>query len=173
MKMAPRYVVDAAALGSLTTGKLAPYLYHWKRQPYKGHATLEYDTETEKLIKGYEVTGGDFYNYFLVVFEAKVSRADFLGTFDRGHQGNRWTPTAHLHFVITPRGLLTKDDDLGVWGLLEQYGAGLQQVRMPTLCDHPDDYIDRMAHNLLWLKPHRPWNHQGDPVPEQMRIPDL
>lgn len=173
LKVRPGYVVDAAAIGSLISGNLKPYEYHWRRTVYTGHATLDYDTETGKLIKGYEVTSGDFYNYFLVVFEAKVSRADFLGTFDRKHKSNRWTPAAHLHFVVTPRGLLSEDDDLGVWGLLEKCGGGLTEIRQPMLCDHPDDYIDRLAHSILWLKPHRPWNHRGDPVPEKMRIPNL
>jgi len=68
------------------------------------------------------------------VFESKVSRSDFIKTFKRdGHFGSRLNPIANFHLIVCPRGMIKADEVPEFWGLLEQRGAGLGVVKMPTM----------------------------------------
>jgi hypothetical protein len=90
--------------------------------------------------------------YWLCVFEAKVSRADFLSTFGPtpGDHVNRHRPVGHMHWCVTPRGLIDPAELPLFWGLLEQSGGGLREVRMPAISSIPEPAMDHIAHILIW-----------------------
>jgi len=94
----------------------------------------------------YEKYGTDRLNYFACVFEVKVSRQDFNKTFSS--ETNRLTPVGSLHWVVTPKGLVT--DVPTFWGLLEVRGAGLSEVIRPKLNYLTQRQLDRIAHCLIW-----------------------
>jgi len=104
---------------------------------------------------------------YVLVFESKVSRADFLGTYGPGRFIERATPVGNLHFVVTPKGLVKPDEVPSFWGLLETSGTGLRQMKAPTFTDLSEADLHRMAHRLLWKKNyHRDfvWSGTTDPV---------
>lgn len=146
------YVADAVALGSFQ------YRFH---QAYKCHW-------------GY---GREFkWNYFLCTFEAKASRGDFQGTFGpkatNGNHANRWEPITHLHWIVVSKGICTPEEGPGFWGILEEAGQGLREIRCPAFNELTEQALDRFAHSLLWVKSIRTWKH-GSVVPKQIRIPNL
>jgi hypothetical protein len=91
------------------------------------------------------------FNYFACIFEAKVSRADFLSTFNKSpkHQ-NRQQPIGSLHWCVTPKGLIRPEELPDFWGLLEEYGCGLTEKRRPIFNILSEQQFDKIAHNLLW-----------------------
>lgn len=90
-------------------------------------------------------------NYFACVFEAKSSRADFLSTFNLSekHQ-NRHKPIGNLHWCVTPKKLIKPDELPDFWGLLEEKGGGLTEIKKPALNIIENSQLDIIAHNLLW-----------------------
>jgi hypothetical protein len=97
--------------------------------------------------------------YWAYLFEVKVSRPDFLSTFGPNHKaehGNRHHAVASLHWVVTPAGLLNTDDRAvlpGWWGLLEQAGTGLREVRPPRLIEVEQKMWAHLHFALLWNGP--------------------
>ena len=77
----------------------------------------------------------------VIVFEAKVSRSDFLATFSR-ENGNRLAPAGNLHYLVASDNLTNFDCLPGWWGILQQSGNGLRQIR-------PSIYRD-VAEQQLW-----------------------
>jgi hypothetical protein len=87
---------------------------------------------------------------YVFVFESKVSRADFFNTFKRGnHLGDRMLPVGNFHFVVAPRNLIKADEVPEFWGLLEQRGAGLGIVKMPTFKEITDQELHEVAYTIL------------------------
>lgn len=99
-----------------------------------------------------EVTCG----YWAFLFEVKVSRADFLSTFGPNRKAvheNRHDPVASLHWVVTPAGLLGIGDQVALpawWGVLEQSGRGLREIRKALLRDIKQPILDHLHYELLW-----------------------
>jgi hypothetical protein len=102
---------------------------------------------------------GDIDNEFGCIFEAKVSRADFLSTFRTGeHLANRHVPVAHLHWCVVPAGLISVDELPPFWGLLEAKGRGLSEQRAPMIQPMTSEQLDRLAYQILWYADHsRAW----------------
>ena len=82
-------------------------------------------------VREYSLDGWPISPELICVFETKVSRADFAGTFTKGgrHSGDRMIPRGSLHWVIAPKGLLPVEDIPTFWGLLEVAGSGLRETK--------------------------------------------
>lgn len=91
-----------------------------------------------------------YQNYFVCVFEAKATRSDFLSTFGKGNRQNRHKPAGSLHWCVTPRKLIESDELPDFWGLLEECGPGLREVKRPIINVLNKSEMDDMAHKLLW-----------------------
>lgn len=90
-------------------------------------------------------------NYFACIFEAKASRSDFLSTFnDSPKHQNRHQPIGSLHWCVTPRKLIDPKELPDFWGLLEERGSGLSEIKQPILQIVTNQQFDKIAHNLLW-----------------------
>ena len=94
------------------------------------------------------------------IFECKVSRADFLSTFGPNpkHRVNRYEKQGTLHWVVAAKGVVREGDELGFWGLLEESGRGLREVRAPRRDFLTRARINDVAYELLWHgQDARPW----------------
>jgi len=140
------YVADAVVLCSLQERFFERYCKHSNLKPITGHCVL--DSSTGKRIYEWK---GDVANYFACVFEAKASRSDFLSTFNEsGKHKNRKKPVGNLHWCIAPKGMVRPEELPALWGLLEPYGAGLTEKKLPLIKILSDKDIDQIAHQLLW-----------------------
>jgi len=144
--LAEGYVADAVALGGFQYGFLTKYCKAWNKKPIEG--TSVWDDVQKKFV--YKRSDG-ISNYFACIFEAKATRSDFLHTFGSGpnHQ-NRHQPIGSLHWCVTPRKLINPDELPDFWGLLEEYGSGLHEVKKPKLNILAESQMDKIAHQLLW-----------------------
>ena len=89
----------------------------------------------------------------VLVFEAKASRTDFLRHFGPKATNERTEkPMGHLHWIVITDGLVDKSEVPGWWGLLEQRGAALRELKKPTYCELPIERIHEIAHDMLWAK---------------------
>lgn len=101
----------------------------------------------------YEING-DIDRWYICVFEVKVSRSDFLNTFngkDTPHAKARMKPVGTAHWVVADKGVCKPEELPDFWGLLTPYGAGLSELKMPKLNVLPDSRIHAFAFDLLWL----------------------
>lgn len=99
-------------------------------------------------------TFGDINRYYVCVFEVKVSRADFLNTFggkDSAHAKARMEPVGTAHWVVADKGVCRPDELPDFWGLLEPYGAGLTEKKVPKLNVLSDEQLHSIAFDMLWL----------------------
>jgi len=67
------------------------------------------------------------------IFEAKVSRPDFLKTFKENGNShdNRLSPIGNFHWIIAPMGLLSPEEIPTFWGLLEAKGRSVFETKKP------------------------------------------
>lgn len=98
---------------------------------------------------------GDIGRWYVCVFEVKVSRADFLNTFngkDTTHAKARMEPVGTAHWVVADKGVCKSEELPDFWGLLTPYGAGLTELKMPKLNVLTDSSIHAIAFDMLaWL----------------------
>jgi hypothetical protein len=85
---------------------------------------------------------------FTFVFEAKVSRADYLSTF-RKSDGNRMTAKANFHFIVAAKGVVAPEEVPEMWGLLVESGRGLGLRKVPKYMHHETDRLHEFAYKLL------------------------
>src|SRR5574343_2016829 len=128
LTVAPAYIVDAAAVCHLQ-GRFVRELRGLAAAPLPGHL-----------------------NYFAHVFETKVTRADFLARFHPNKPSNRATPVANLHYLVTPKGLVSPEELYPFWGLLEASGCGLRVVRQarPEGLGNYREIHGDFAEGILW-----------------------
>ena len=88
----------------------------------------------------------------VLVFEAKRTKSDFLATFSDKNFKERATPAGDLHWVVTPKGLVGKEEVPAFWGLLEECGGGLREKKKPLIQDFPKESRYAVEHTLLWKK---------------------
>lgn len=88
------------------------------------------------------------------VFEAKITRSDFLKHFGEGRDNARTkAPMGHLHWILAPAGLLDTSEIPKWWGLLEQRGnGGLVEVKKPQYCVMTKAQVDSIGHDMLWVE---------------------
>ena len=138
------YIADAVALCSLQNRFFQRYCSYSRKQPKTGNIHI-IDGKREYTWHG------DVINYFACVFEAKATRADFLSTFGTGPKHViRHSPIGSLHWCVTPRQLIKAEELPDFWGLLEESGRGLIEVKMPKINILSEQELDRIAHQLIW-----------------------
>jgi hypothetical protein len=96
---------------------------------------------------------GDIDRWFVCVFEVKVSRADFLNTFgnkNSPHAKARIEPVGTAHWVVADKGVCKPEELPDFWGLLEPYGTGLTERKMPKLNNLPDERLHAFGFDMLW-----------------------
>lgn len=143
--LAEGYVADVVVLCSLQSRFFRSYCSGSGMTPKIARPSLGPDGK-----RRYEVTG-QIENYFACIFEAKATRSDFLSTFGPGDRhSNRHEPIGSLHWCVTPRKLVAQDELPDFWGLLEQRGAGLSEIKRPKINIVSQSQLDRIAHQLLW-----------------------
>lgn len=99
-----------------------------------------------------EITG-DIDRWYVCVFEVKVSRSDFLNTFsdkDSSHARARMDPVGTAHWVVAEKGICKQDELPDFWGLLEPYGAGLTEKKMPIVQAMKQSEIHAIAFDMLF-----------------------
>ena len=146
MRMCDGYVVDAASVSVMYHSNFYDRCRGWGLNPKK----VRYEVSASGDLDAKE--SGDIADYFSSVFEAKSTRADFLSTFggrENAHS-NRLKPVAHLHWVVTEKGVCDPSEIPLYWGLLVRRGRGLSEVRRPDYCTMSDVDILRLESRLLW-----------------------
>jgi len=142
VRLADQYVADAACLMSFQHRYQAAYAFACGKK-----------MRTTWWQRGAMVTDGDLWAEWGLVFEVKVSRADFLGTFGangKAEHRNRHEPILSAHWCVAPRGLVQPCELPDLWGLLVASGAGLSEVRKPHIYDVPQARLESIAYELLW-----------------------
>jgi len=88
---------------------------------------------------------------FLHVFESKVSKQDYYKSFGKdGKTGYKSKMIGHLHYIITPKGLITENILPEGWGWLVKSGNGLREMKTPQLHKISDEYINQIGYRMLW-----------------------
>lgn len=90
----------------------------------------------------------------VIVFETKVSRSDFLWTFKNSPEANRKSPIGNLHYLVIPPNLNCIDHLPAWWGILQQSGRGLRELRPATFSPITDHQLYHAAFRVL-LASHR------------------
>ncbi|MDD5327441.1 MAG: hypothetical protein PHY02_06460 [Phycisphaerae bacterium] len=150
------YIADLVALAGMQS------IYHERYAKYSG---LETQSMSSRLKNDYEkfegddrweyVIHGDIDRWYVCVFETKISRSDFLSTFgdkDSRHAKARIEPCGTAHWVVAEKGVCKPDELPDFWGLLEPYGTGLTEKKMPRLNILPEQTIHSIAFDMLWLE---------------------
>jgi len=142
------YVADFVAIAGMHDE------HHTRYTKFSG-MKKKYNMQTPVRDKdGVRKVFGDIDRWYVCVFEVKVSRSDFLNTFGNrktGHSQARMKPAGTAHWVVAEKGMCTPDELPEHWGLLEPYGAGLTEKKMPKLNILQDSEIHAMAFDMLWL----------------------
>lgn len=102
-----------------------------------------------------DVIKGDIDRHYVCVFEVKVSRSDFLNTFggkDSNHAKARTEPVGTAHWVVADKGICKPEELPDFWGLLEPYGGGMTEKKMPKLNILPENIIHSFAFDMMWLQ---------------------
>ena len=106
----------------------------------------------ERLLRRYLKTDTTCHmmNEFVCVFEVKVTRADFLGTFGpSAKHNNRQQPVGTMHWIVVPKGLVEPYEAPPFWGLLEASGRGLSEKRAPRVFPYDTSAVHAAAYQLL------------------------
>lgn len=90
-------------------------------------------------------------SHWLMIFEVKVARADFLSTFGdaRPAYGDRAMPVGSCHWCVRAKGVKTCELPT-FWGVLEQSSTGLREVRRPLVYDIAPETLHRAGYAILW-----------------------
>lgn len=95
-------------------------------------------------------TGGH-YRERIFVFDSKVTRADYFGSYpDRG------ITIGDLHWIVTPKELFEPNEVIEPWGILEVCGSGLREVKKPVWVESSLTRVHTVAHGILWANHHGP-----------------
>jgi hypothetical protein len=146
VRVGSEYVADAVAIG---------VLFHRHFRETLEYSGLEAKTIHYRVNESGDVNAeetGDVADYFVAVFEAKATRADFLSTFgsrNNAHK-NRREPVGNLHYVVTDTGVCEAHEVPEPWGWLERRGTGLSMKRQARYCRQPELAVLRIAEKLLW-----------------------
>lgn len=90
-------------------------------------------------------------NYLACIFEAKVTRNDFLSTFNQTEKHlNRHQSIGNLHWCVAAKGIAKANELPDFWGLLEPCGPGLTERKRPIMKTTTMADLDKIAHALLW-----------------------
>jgi hypothetical protein len=144
------YIADFVAIARMNDSEHEKYCRHSNLKPLTMH-----DQWQGKGLPLKRVFEGDIDRHYVNVFEVKVSRNDFLNTFgskDSPHAKARMEPVGTAHWVVAGKSVCVAEELPDFWGLLEPYGAGLTEKKMPKLNILPDSMIHSFAFDMLWLQ---------------------
>lgn len=138
------YLADAVALCSFQNRFYQAYCSYSQKQPIVVNTRIVDGKRKDSY-------SGEVANYFACVFEAKATRSDFLSTFSQSqNHWNRHYPIGSLHWCVTPRKLIKPEELPDFWGLLEEYGSGLREVKLPKINILSKPEFDSIVHRLIW-----------------------
>lgn len=131
--MGPGYVADAVALCSFQ---------------------LRYDLRYSDPALAESVDGIGIVPEHICVFEAKISRGDFLAQFRRDEFAdtlrNGGLPSGTLHWVVARQDDVRVEELPSGWGLLVVSGCGSREVLRPRHFPVSRARIQEVAYQLLW-----------------------
>ncbi len=88
------------------------------------------------------------------IFEVKVSRADFLSTFNNSPKhANRKQSAGSLHWLVAPKGIARPGELPDFWGVLETTWPNpryLYLKKWPIHCRLSEATLDRIGRLILW-----------------------
>lgn len=140
------YVADAVALCGLQCRFHEQVCRDAGEKPLRVYATTSGPSRVESGIPC----------EYCVVFEAKATRADFLGTFGpnaKAEHANRRVFVGHLHYVVTEPGICQPEEVPDFWGHLERRGAGLSVRKRPRWMPMERSALLDVAYQILWKRP--------------------
>ena len=146
-------VTEANCVGYIADFVAIAGMYDAQHTRYTCHSGLKKKYMVRRLNDEIQI-GGDIDRWYVCVFEVKVSRADFLNTFngkDTTHAKARMEPVGTAHWVVADKGVCKSEELPDFWGLLTPYGAGLTELKMPKLNVLTDSSIHAIAFDMLWL----------------------
>ena len=146
------YLADYVAIAGMHDAEHTNYTRHSGLK--KKYMNPQYSSKKYSEYMESQRVFGDIDRWYVCVFEVKVSRADFLNTFngkDTPHAKARMKPVGTAHWVVADKGVCKPEELPDFWGLLEPYGAGLTEKKMPILNVLPDSRIHAFAFDMLWL----------------------
>ncbi len=89
-----------------------------------------------------------FPDHFLYVFESKVSKSDYNKSF--ANNGYKNTLIGNLHYVVTPKELITEEELPEGWGWLIKSGNGLRELVIPKLNEISEEFKNIIGYRMLW-----------------------
>ncbi len=84
---------------------------------------------------------------FLYVFESKISRNDYNKSFRNGHKCKL---IGNLHYVVTPKDLIKKEELPEGWGWLIKSGNGLREIVTPKYNPISEEFKYQLGYRMLW-----------------------
>ena len=91
----------------------------------------------------------------VLVCEAKVTRSDYLKHFGEGRDNIRTqAPMGNLHWILATAGLIDPSELPKTWGLLEERGASLVEVKKPAFCPMTKERLHEIEGDMLWAEAH-------------------
>lgn len=143
IRIGSQYIPDYVALATFQMRFTDRYWFQYNReQPWEFQGE---GNERRRVFKR------NFIN--LLIFEAKATRSDFISTFGpnvKNDHINRHFPKGNFHWIVAPKGLIKIEEVPTFWGLLEKRGKGLREIVKPYWFWQPEDYINIVAHEILW-----------------------
>jgi len=143
IRVAPTYKADYVGIGGFQRRFKEEYWHQHHCDPLMRY---EGEGENRRYAPKRNIMG-------ILIFEVKVSRADFLSTFGpkiKNSHANRHHPVGSFHWIVTPKGLVEPEEVPTFWGLLETSGNGLREMVKPYWFEQPEDLINRIAYEILW-----------------------
>jgi hypothetical protein len=142
------YIADFVAIAGMHDAEHTKYAFH---------SGLKKKYMSSRKIDGERVRQifGDIDRWYVCVFEVKVSRSDFLHTFDgknTPHAKARMEPVGTAHWVVAEKGICKPEELPDFWGLLTPYGTGLTELKRPKLHILEDKELHAIAFDMLWLQ---------------------
>lgn len=138
--LADGYVADAVVIGSLQHR-------YWLEvtlsdiEEFRRFGSMNRINPPEKLV---------------MVFETKVTRQDFMCTFNGSKDGNRRKPIGNLHYLITAQGMKCEDQLPEWWGILEQARTGLRQIRQALYISTDESQLWHAGFRVLFAQRRNP-----------------
>lgn len=148
------YVADFVALACMHNQYHEKYTYYSDLKPMSMSSVVKDDyRDRDGDDRWTYKIHGDIDRYYVCVFEVKVLRTDFLNTFGdktSAHAQARMEPVGTAHWVVADKGVCKAEELPSFWGLLEPYGAGLTEKRIPKLNILSTETIHSIAFDMLW-----------------------
>ena len=92
----------------------------------------------------------------VLVCEAKATRSDYLKHFGEGRDNIRTLgPMGNLHWILATAGLIDPSELPRGWGLLEERGASLVEIKKPPFFPMTKERLHEISADMLWAEAHQ------------------